>query len=220
MAVYKIFPEKDTTIYSAFPYTNTGRDEIIETSTNPDIFTGSNGPQTSRILIKFSDSQINDVITNKVLGNSFNVYLKLFLANASNIPLDYTIFCYPLSQSWDMGTGKYGDDPITTDGASWKTPRYSGSSFWYTTLGNYATASYISSNIGGGVWYTGSSTLNPVASQSFNYITSKDIILNVTNAINLFVSGTIPNNGFILKKQDSLEFNSSSYFDLKYYMQD
>jgi hypothetical protein len=30
MAVYKIFPEKDATIYSLFPNMNTGMDEIIE----------------------------------------------------------------------------------------------------------------------------------------------------------------------------------------------
>ena len=30
MAVYKIFPEKDATIYSQFPNMNTGLDPIIE----------------------------------------------------------------------------------------------------------------------------------------------------------------------------------------------
>ena len=33
MAVYKIFPTKDATIYSLYPSRNTGLDEIIETLT-------------------------------------------------------------------------------------------------------------------------------------------------------------------------------------------
>jgi hypothetical protein len=32
MAVYKIFPEKDATLYSDYPIMNTGLDEILEIS--------------------------------------------------------------------------------------------------------------------------------------------------------------------------------------------
>ena len=32
MAVYKIFPEKDATMYSLFPQMNTGLDEILDIS--------------------------------------------------------------------------------------------------------------------------------------------------------------------------------------------
>ena len=34
MAVYKIFPTQDATLYSAYPNMNTGIDEIIEATTN------------------------------------------------------------------------------------------------------------------------------------------------------------------------------------------
>jgi len=65
MAVYKIFPIADTTLYSGYPSMNTGLDEIIESSTNfkagvletPGLY-----PQTSRYLIKFNSSDITDVI--------------------------------------------------------------------------------------------------------------------------------------------------------------
>ena len=33
MAVYKLFPEKDASIYSQFPLLNTGVDEILDVST-------------------------------------------------------------------------------------------------------------------------------------------------------------------------------------------
>ena len=32
MAVYKIFPTQDTTLYSMYPTMNTGIDEVLETS--------------------------------------------------------------------------------------------------------------------------------------------------------------------------------------------
>jgi len=219
MAVYKIFPEKDATIYSAYPYTNTGRDEILELSTIPDILQGSGGPQTSRILIKFPTSEILDVIQNKVLTSPFSATLKLFLANASNIPLDYSIKCYPLSQSWNMGTGKYGDSPITSDGVSWKYLDYSGSNQW-TLSSNNATSSYITGNEGGGIWITGSGNFDFEETQTFNYITSKDIEISVYNFIDALSSSSIENNGLIIKREDSLEFNSSSYFELKYFSMD
>ena len=42
MAVYKIFPTQDATLYSMFPSMNTGLDEIIE-STQTQIATENNG---------------------------------------------------------------------------------------------------------------------------------------------------------------------------------
>ena len=117
MAIYKIFPEKTATLYSYYPTLNSGLDEILELST---FYTVNQTNDLSRILIKFPQDQINDVITNNVSGSTFDSYLKLSLANASELPLDYTIYSYPLSGSWNIGTGKLADSPITTDGASWK----------------------------------------------------------------------------------------------------
>ncbi len=53
MAVYKIFPEKDATLYSLFPNMNTGLDEIIEATETSFAYSDPN-PQTSRFLINFS----------------------------------------------------------------------------------------------------------------------------------------------------------------------
>ena len=55
MAVYKIFPEKDATIYSLFPAMNTGLDEILEVG-NLNLQTNTN-PQVSRTLIKFNQDE-------------------------------------------------------------------------------------------------------------------------------------------------------------------
>jgi hypothetical protein len=212
MAVYKIFPEKDATLYSISPSENTGLDEILELSTIYD----NQVTYASRPVIQFNQDEITDIISNKISGSAWQSNLRLFLARASNIPLNYTLYSYPISGSWNMGTGHYQDSPEAIDGVSWKYRTASGSSAW--SLSSFAagvTGSYPVLQPGGGTWYTSS-----VASQSFSYITSKDINLNVTNTVNLFVSGTISNNGFIIKKDDSVEFSSENAFDLKYFSVD
>ena len=51
MAVYKLFPYKDTTLYSFYTEMNTGIDPIIEIS-NLNLAVDSN-PQVSRFLTEF-----------------------------------------------------------------------------------------------------------------------------------------------------------------------
>jgi len=210
MAVYKIFPEKNITLYSYYPTLNTGLDEILELSTFYTV-TGTN--EVSRILIKFPQSEINDVILNKVSGSSFDSYLKLYLANASEIPLDYTIYSYPISGSWNVGTGRLANSPITTDGAGWSYRNEISGSTWFGvgfpagTTGSYNTTS------GGGLWYTGSYE----STQSFTKATSKDIELKVSNTVNSWYSSSINNEGFIIKHSDTIEFTTASKFETKYF---
>ena len=214
MAIYKIFPEKDATLYSQYSSSNTGLDEILELSTIYD----NQLVYASRPVLKFSQTDITDVITNKISGSAWQANLRLFLAYASNIPLNYTIYSYPVSGSWDMGTGHYLDSPINTSGVNWRYKATDNTSPWSTsTYSAYVTASFPTNQLGGGNWYTGSATLNPVATQSFTYATPKDINLNVTNTVNLFSSGSIINDGFIIKKDDAIEFSSGSLFELKYF---
>ena len=62
MAIYKIFPEKDATLYTQYPTMNTGLDEILEATTNLD----KNTPQVSRYMLKFSQDEINTWVTSSV----------------------------------------------------------------------------------------------------------------------------------------------------------
>ena len=89
MAVYKIFPEKDATIYSRYPNMNTGLDEILEISNLQDTTVSPTSGQVSRALVKFPTTEITNTLTNKVASNPFSASLKLFLASADNIPLDF-----------------------------------------------------------------------------------------------------------------------------------
>lgn len=225
MAVYKIFPSKDATIYSISPLSNSGLDEIIETSLNPEGDLTNTGPQVSRILIQFDSTEITDIINNKISGSQWNSNLKLFKANIEGLNNTTILYIYPISNPWAMGTGKFYDLPVISNGCSWIYAQASGSTKWATSsFGAYITASFPSSNPGGGNWYTGSSnlSLNIVQTQSFDYYSDLDINVNVTDTIKAWVSGTFNNNGFLIKQDNSSEFNSNEYYDIqmKYYSRD
>ena len=215
MAVYKIFAEKDTTIYSDYPSMNTGMDSILELTKNTSLLYGGQS-SAARILIKFSNDDIENIVNNYIGTGSFDAYLKLYLANASQLPTDYTVESYPIYENWDMGTGKFGDSPQEINGASWRNNLANGSNQWI--IGSYpvdVTGSYTTSNIGGANWYVSSS-----ATQSFGVYTEKDITLKVTDAINSFISNSIDNNGFIIKTSGSLEFDSAYNYTLNFFSRD
>ena len=211
MAVYKIFPEKSATLYSYYPNKNTGLDEILEIST---FLSYDNTNEVSRAIIKFPTDQITDIIANKVSGSNYDAYLKLYLANASSIPVDYTLLCHPISGSWEKGTGRESNSPETTNGASWKYRDQLSGSTWFSTFPTGTTGSYTGSNLGGGLWYTSSLYQS---TQSFTSISSKDIEIKVSNTVNAWVSSSISNNGFILKNSTTTEFTTQSKFELKYF---
>lgn len=210
MAIYKIFPEKDATIYSGFPAMNTGVDEILEVST----FYDTTSPEVSRFLIQFSQTEIEDVLDNKVGSAQFQTNLRTYLADVTGLNQTTTLEVYPISSSWVMGTGRYSNSPQTTNGVSWKFRTTSGSGAWVDPITPYTTASFPSNNKGGGTWYTGSALgLDITPTQSLNYSDDKDVNVNVTNTILNWYSQSkgltsdgFDNNGFIVKQSNSDEF--------------
>jgi hypothetical protein len=80
MAIYKIFPEKDATLYSQYSGSNTGLDEILELSTIVDDQT----VYSSRPVLKFSQTEIDDIISNLLTSN---IFLLLFVALFFYLPL-------------------------------------------------------------------------------------------------------------------------------------
>jgi len=225
MAVYKIFPIADTTLYSAYPSMNTGLDEILETSTNTSVTelqTSTDYPQTSRYLIKFNSSDITDIINNKISGSTWQSNLKVFVANASGLSNTSSIAINAVAENWSMGTGHYLDSPETTNGASWTWLNSSGSNKWTTgsftsgTTGSYNLTNNPSS-AGGGVWYTGSQ-----ASQSFTFYSDLDVNVDVTSIVSKWYSGSFNNYGFIVRQTQSQEFstNNNSQVTLKYFSRD
>ena len=220
MAVYKLFPTSDASIYSYYPVMNTGTDSIIEVGNlnvnlNP-------LPQVFRFLVKFDQNQINDIIDNKVGGTQFSSSLNAYIANAQGILSQTNLEIYPISGSWSNGNGQYLDSPYTTNGVSWKFRNFSGSLPWtISSFGEYVTGSYSgSSTSGGGTWYTGSSDPNNTnisVIQSFDHRSTKDISAPVTDIVKVWYSSSnsiggytnIENNGFMVKWEDAVEFNSA-----------
>ena len=236
MAVYKLFPEKDTTLYSAFPALNTGIDAILEiSSTVPSI---SPSPRVARSLLQFNQIEIEDIITNKVGDSDFSSSLRLYASEIQGINLDTTLEVFPVSGSWGNGTGEYGDLPQTTNGSSWKYTSYSGSGIWITGgYRTYATGSYTGSisqglqNGVGGNWYTGSSDTSRslYSTQTFGLRSIKDLNVDVTNIIHAWHTASIDppinpiyNNGFLIKLSDPSEFSTSKAIQpvFKYYSVD
>ena len=211
MAIYKIFPEKDTTLYTEFPNKNTGLDQIIESST----YQSNATAQVSRYLIKFPTSQITEMYTDRIKNGEYKAYLKNFNAVVTGLNLDQKLEFYPASGNWGMGTGRYNDSPIITNGSSWNWLDYSGSTVWpASSFPPYVTASFESTLEGGGNWYTGSNlTLDPISqSQVFSYSDTKDVFVDVTNTVETWYSYSLDsangfsNEGFLIKQPSGSEF--------------
>jgi len=225
MAVYKIFPSQDATLYSAYPAMNTGIDEILEASTNFKTgVTETNGeyPQASRFLVQFDSDEITYVSASLIGTNQWASNLKLYVANVEGLTKTTTILVNALSQSWEMGTGHYLDNPEVQNGVSWIWRTQSGSNAWLTSgFGANSTGSYnLSANpssSGGGVWWTGSQ-----ASQSFSYYSSLDLNFDVKSIIQQWTGSAWPNYGFIVRQDPSQEFvnNINEQITLKYFSRD
>lgn len=209
MAIYKIFPSKDATIYSQYPNKNTGLNEILSVSIED--AQNSGNAQANRILIQFLDTEISDVINNKINGATWSASLRLFASEVNGLNGNTTIEAYQISGSWDMGTGKYAYNPEYTNGVNWYARSSSGSGNWMISgfpigiTGSYGPIS------GGGNWYTTAYT------QSFSYYDNKDINIDVTPIVDDWVNNTFPNNGFIIKQViefiDDVQYNNTmEYF--------
>ena len=219
MGVYKIFPSQDTTIYTDYEALNAGLDSILDLSKNANFLYPSSS--TSRVLIKFDNDDIADAVSKS--GANFTASLKLYNAHVDSIPSNFNIEVHPVYQSWDMGTGRFNNLPETTDGASWKYRTADLTNAWSTTgLPTGITSSYFTGNAGGANWYTSSVT------QSFDYFSTKDINVNVTQFVGWWTGSVINNNGLIVMNSTapsptgtgSFEFDSHYQYTFNFFSRD
>ena len=192
---FSVNPNSDVTLYEKTKATNTGMDAILELEKRIDT---SVLIYNSRILVKFDLSTISSSIVDGTITGS-QYFLNLYTSEAKEIPSSYTIYAYPVSQSWAMGLGKKSDNPATTDGVSWQ--YRSGSIEWATGSYQNETTGSWTTVAGGATWYTGSGY---EASQSFDVETT-DIRVDVTDIVNKWLNSTISNEGFIIKRTDANE---------------
>ena len=227
MAVYKLFPIKDTTLYSQYNSMNTGIDPINQVS-NLNIAINSS-PTVARTLTQFDTDDIQNVLENIVTG-SWDAHLKSFIATAQGINEAAYLYIAPVSESWNNGTGTYLDQPMTTDGASWGYRGYAGGPTWNMGDQVISTSSYnpLYSYQGGGNWYISSSTNSSPSqilypySQSFGMRSEKDLDVRVTETIHDWYSSSIDNSGFIIRWEDNIEFTTNTQIQpvMQYYSVD
>jgi hypothetical protein len=183
-----IIPSKDTTIYEVFKTNNAGLDEILEIGKTVDLtlLEPSYSASSARTLLYF------DLPTTASVSSGSNYFLNLRLANATDVKRYQTILVYPISRSWDEGSGRfYQDIKNSNDGATW----------------NQATTSVSWSNAGGS--FITSSTS---ASITLSTYPLEDLRIDVTNILRPIVSQSLQNTfyGLLLKfpTQDELDINN------------
>lgn len=208
--IYYLYSDQDATIYEKEPTLNAGLDEVLELEK---VVTSNSIIEVSRILINFNVSQsIANLRSQGLISTgSLQSTLKLYSLESIDAPVDYTIACYPVSQSWTRGTGKLNYLPFLTDGVSWQyateTVKWATSSF-----ANNVTGSYLVNKMGGN-WYTVSES-----KQQFTYSPLRqDLSLNVSNIVNAWLSGSIVEQGFIIKVSGSLEYDTSTYGPIQFF---
>jgi hypothetical protein len=213
--ILRFYPTKDNTIYESAPSVNAGLDAILEiTKTSAE---SGNGQVTSsfnsRILMDFNLQQVSESLAALGVGVAQAQYgLKLFTTEAEEIPLDYTLEAYLISGSWNMGTGRQGNVPATTQGSSWyyRVGKTSPLNIWETSSFQAGYTASWQVNPGGGVW-----ALTPAASQSFSYTTT-DVDMDVTALIHQAMASN-SFDGLIIKKEESAEQSPETIKALRFY---
>lgn len=211
--IFSIFNKRDATIYEQYPQLNTGLDAMLEiTKTQV-----SSINYNSRILLDFNLNDLSGLLPTAQY-QSASYYLKLTAANTSEIPLSYNLYVQPVSQSWGMGTGRYTTLPTSSNGVCWKY-RYGSidtTTPWRTS--SYATNTTASwtTTAGGSTWYT---TGSYTTSQSYDYQLA-DLNIDVTQTVRAWLSGTLVNDGFLIKRSDSDEASTLPLGSIKFFGKD
>jgi hypothetical protein len=236
--IYTLYAQKDTTIYEKFETLNSGLDPLLELSHEK--ASTSSLVYNSRVLMKFDMDEIESRVNSGKISQNAKYYLSLRSADVREIPQEYTVYAYPLSSSWTNGTGKYFNNPITTDGTSWKyrTSKANATEWdipptianyewdnasltWVdanllfgVNLSAYVTSSY-NSKEGGGTWWNYD---NVECTQSFSY-ESSDVYMNITQIAKKWItgSGRFVNDGLIMKFSQELENAGESLTSLKFF---
>lgn len=204
MAYYFLTASKDATVYLQQPDQNTGLDEILEVSK---VFYG-NIKDVSRTLLKFETTNVSSSISS---GDVLVEDVKLILreTETEEVPLDYTLYAYPISQSWEMGKGTRFDE-IETAGVTWNYREGDSNLEWLVenTFTSNSTGSY---NGLGGVFYS-----DVFSTQNFSY-QSKDIDMDIKDIFLEWVSGSKKNEGIILKHSFQVEDDTNDYGIIKFF---
>lgn len=203
--IYRIFPTKDTFITDAkknnVPQTgsNFGASEILDLYKDLGV-SGASGyagsSSLARMLIKWDLSEIAALTASGDAPSTGSTYfLKLFDAkHAETLPSSFDIEIVPVSRSWDEGTGIDNDTFYDLGVANWDKAQ---SSVWWTTVG-------------------GDYTTGATASYHFD-LGSEDVEVDISNIVGSWLTGSLVNNGLMVKLTDSQEADGNDYFKKSFF---
>ncbi len=207
MSLYRIFPSKDAYITNRFLQ---GSTSVRATGSNfgatptlrifaikDDVSSGAS--ELARTLIQFNLTELSGKIFSEKLvpSGSVSYFLKMFNhEHGGSNATSYDLFVYPLSRSWDEGTGKDDDDGSDYGFVNWLSA--SSTQGWAIT-----GSDYLSTNYGSG-------------SQHFDK-GYEDLEVDITQVVNNWLTssigqaGGLPNNGLVVKLGTTEEDNSVDY---------
>ncbi len=210
--IKSIFAASDNTIYEKTGSLNAGIDSILELMK----VSSSAGIFNSRIIMKFDLDQVSASVAAGDISNP-SYYLNLYQTEANEVPLEYKLVAYPISQSWSPGQGRKLDPTslnlYTKLGSSWRyrnkkhdslTRLASKDTDWTSQSLAEGSNMVYSSVTGGGTWYS-----THYGTQSFSHETG-DIRMDITPVINKIFSSA-NNDGIILLRSGSQETDSTQY---------
>jgi hypothetical protein len=201
---YFIYPTKDSWISSGSNRVtgvsekdqNFGQDPILEIKK---VFYNQSFDYPTRALVQFDLTDISKSVADGKITNP-KYFLRLYEAEGNKeLSTEYKLASFPISHSWDEGSGKFGDNPKVTNGVSW------------INRNNKPNTNEVAWNNTGVTYYSSSGNW---ATQSFSY-ESPDINMDVTRIVKNWITGStsnsyIPNNGFLLRFSGSQELGSGS----------
>jgi hypothetical protein len=113
--IHFVTASKDATVYTLYKTKNTGLDEILTVSKHYSRFAEKDD---SRVYIQFDTTNVPSYVT----ASSATMCLKL--TEAEEMPVSFSLYAYPVTESWNMGIGTFVYTPSTNDGVSWNTQPY------------------------------------------------------------------------------------------------
>lgn len=197
--IYRIFPDKDTFITNsvvngvAATGSNSGASETLQIFKIAAI-SGAVGAYATasiaRALMHFDLSALASLTSSGQVPSSGVVY-RLHLADLqhnSTLPKSFDIEVQSLTQDWDEGTGIDVDQFSDSGLANWIQPK----------TGQYWSVA-------------GSSGSGEIFVQHFDS-GHEDLDIDVTNLVSSWLSGTISNNGVMIRLSSTLESDGSDYY--------
>ena len=164
---------------------NYGKDQILEIKKN---FYNNSFDYQTRALIDFSGTEFTEMSKSIVDGTITNpkFYLRLYEAEGTTelSPTRYTLDFKPISQSWQEGSGKFGDNPKVTNGVSWE------------NRSNQMGGNALTWSNADGTPSHGCSVFNVSSSKQVFSNQSPDVEVDITDMTKSWLSGSGQNGGF------------------------